>query len=329
MQPSNRARAGSAAPVNTVYDRLLAATPDDLVEQLLTFQAILDHFPGGISVIDSTLRLVAYNEQFKSMHGYPDSMFEPDPPHLEDIFRFNAERGEYGPGDVEEILAERLALVRKREAHHYERWRSNGSLIEVRGAPLAGGGFVTTYFDITETWHNQNIIHHMAHHDQLTDLANRRLLGERLNQALAAARHGTKFAVHCLDLDKFKPVNDTHGHAVGDEVLKLVAERLRRFSRQGDTVARIGGDEFVLIQAGIGGRGDAEALAKRIELEMLQPFTVDDETIRIGTSVGMALAPDDGADAETLFQIADAALYEAKNAKHVRQADDGAWLKRA
>lgn len=329
MQSSTCARAGSAAPAKTVHDRLLAATPDDLAGQLLTFQAILDHFPGGISILDNNLRLVAYNEQFKSMHGYPDSMFEPDPPHLEDIFRFNAERGEYGPGDVEGLVAERLALVRKREAHHYERWRSNGSLIEVRGAPLAGGGFVTTYFDITEKWHNQNTIHHMAHHDQLTDLANRRLLRERLGQALAATRHGAKFAVHCIDLDKFKPVNDTYGHAAGDEVLKLVAERLRRFSRNDDTVARIGGDEFVLIQAGINGRGNAETLAKRIELEMLQPFIVDGETIRIGASVGTALAPDDGDDADTLFQVADAALYEAKNAKHARQAGDRALLKLA
>jgi diguanylate cyclase (GGDEF)-like protein len=301
--------------VKPVLEGLLNATADELVEQLLTFHAILDYFPGGISVFDSSLRLVACNQQFKKMHEYPDSMFEPEAPHLEDIFRYNAERGEYGPGHVDEIVKDRLALTRGRQPHHYERWRPNGTLIEARGAPLAGGGFVTTYFDITDQWHNQNVIHHMAHHDQLTDLANRRLLGERLNHALAEARNGIRFAIHCIDLDRFKPVNDTYGHAAGDEVLKLVAGRLRRISRQGDTIARIGGDEFVLVQVGLSRRGDAEALARRVEQEMTQPFKVGEERIQIGTSVGTALAPDDSLDADTLFRIADAALYKAKNDK--------------
>jgi len=326
MQFSTRAGMAQATPilpsVKPVLECLLNATADELVEQLLTFHAILDYFPGGISVFDSSLRLVAHNQQFKWMHEYPDSMFEPEPPHLEDIFRFNAERGEYGPGNVENIVDERLALARRRESHHYERWRPNGTLIEARGAPLAGGGFVTTYFDITDQWHNQNIIHHMAHHDQLTDLANRRLLGERLNHALAEARKGIRFAIHCIDLDRFKPVNDTYGHAAGDEVLKLVASRLRRISRQGDTIARIGGDEFVLVQLGIRDRGDADALAKRVELEMTQPFKVGEEMIQIGTSVGTAMAPDDSLDSDALFRIADTALYTAKKAKRSGAGED-------
>lgn len=301
--------------VKPVLEGLLDMTADELVEQLLTFHAILDYFPGGISVFDSSLRLVVCNQQFKRMHEYPDSMFEPDAPRLEEIFRFNAERGEYGPGNVDEIVRERLALTRRREPHHYERWRPNGMLIEARGAPLAGGGFVTTYFDITDQWHNQNLIHHMAHHDQLTDLANRRLLGDRLDHALAEARKGIRFAIHCIDLDRFKPVNDTYGHAAGDEVLKLVADRLRSISRQGDTTARIGGDEFVLVQTGIRDRRDAEALARRIEQEMTQPFEVGTDNIRIGTSVGTAMAPDDSLDSDALFRIADEALYEAKNIK--------------
>ena len=324
MQSSSRTGEAQATPplasVKPVLESLLDATADELVEQLLTFHAILDYFPGGISVFDSNLRLVAYNQQFKRMHDYPDSMFEPDAPLLEDIFRFNAERGEYGPGNVEEIVKERLMLTRRRERHHYERWRPNGKLIEARGAPLSGGGFVTTYFDITDQWHNQNLIHHMAHHDQLTDLANRRLLGDRLNQALAEAHQGIRFAIHCIDLDRFKPVNDTYGHAAGDEVLKLVADRLRSISRQGDTTARIGGDEFVLVQTGIRDRRDVEALARRIEQEMTRPFAVGPESIRIGTSVGTAMAPDDSLDSDALFRIADEALYRAKNAKRSGEA---------
>jgi diguanylate cyclase (GGDEF)-like protein len=307
--------------VKPVLQKLLGASADDLVEQLLTFHAILDYFPGGISVYDRELRLVAHNDLFKSMHDYPDSMFVPEPPRFEDIIRFNAQRGDYGPGDVEMIVAERLALVRKREPHHYERWRPNGKLIEVRGAPLAGGGFIATYFDITDKWRSQNIIHHMAHHDQLTDLANRRLLANRLKRALSGVDDGIKFAIHCMDLDRFKPVNDTYGHATGDEVLKQVAERLRRISRQGDTVARTGGDEFVLIQAGIGGRTDAEALARRIEMDVMRPFRIGADTILIGTSVGTALSPEDSIDAEMLFKIADRELYKAKQIKRARAAD--------
>jgi diguanylate cyclase (GGDEF)-like protein len=182
---------------------------------------------------------------------------------------------------------------------------------------------VTTYFDITDQWHNQNIIHHMAHHDQLTDLANRRLLGEPAEPcAGGSAQDGIRFAIHCIDLDRFKPVNDTYGHAAGDEVLKLVASRLRRISRQGDTIARIGGDEFVLVQVGIRDRGDAEALAKRVELEMTQPFKVGEEMIQIGTSVGTAMAPDDSLDSDALFRIADTALYTAKKAKRSGAGED-------
>jgi diguanylate cyclase (GGDEF)-like protein len=132
--------------------------------------------------------------------------------------------------------------------------------------------------------------------------------------ALAQVKRGQAVvALHCLDLDRFKPVNDTLGHAVGDALLKAVAERLRQLVRETDTVARIGGDEFSVIQVGIGGRGDVKTFAERLSDSLATPFTVMKQTIEIGISNGIALAPEDSVDEDTLMRLADEALYVCKS----------------
>jgi diguanylate cyclase (GGDEF)-like protein len=154
----------------------------------------------------------------------------------------------------------------------------------------------------------------LARQDVLTGLANRLLLKERLDESIAAiSGAGDLVAVHLLDLDRFKPVNDRYGHPTGDAVLKGVAERLSCLIRPGDTVARIGGDEFAVIQAGIGHVHEAQALADRIVEALEAPFEIGSASIRIGTSIGIAFAPRDGLDLEQLSARADAALYSAKH----------------
>ena len=170
---------------------------------------------------------------------------------MEALFRFNAARGEYGPGDLEEQVSRRVELVSQRKAHVYERTRPNGTVLEIRGVPIAGGGFVTTYFDVTEQRRSQATIAHMALHDPLTDLPNRMLFTDRLQTAIALAKRTGLFAVHYLDVDNFKPVNDNFGHQAGDELLIGVAKLLSRTVRENDTVARLGGDEFAIVQTGI------------------------------------------------------------------------------
>ncbi len=274
---------------------------------------LIDNFPGGIAMFDKNLNMVLCNDRLKSMLDYPESLFAGGNPDIGTVFRFNAERGEYGPGDVDELVKKRMALVNKHIAHDYERKRPDGTILEVRGIPLADGGFVTTYQDVTEKRNAQAHVAYLAHHDVLTGLPNRVLLQDRLKQALASLRrYGGQLAVHYLDLDGFKPVNDTFGHAVGDGLLKTVGGQIRRLLRESDTAARIGGDEFIILQDRIHGRQDAEALAGRLVEALRQAFAVDGRRIRIGASVGICLAPDHGLDSVELIKQADAALYQAK-----------------
>ncbi|HZP19804.1 MAG TPA: diguanylate cyclase [Bauldia sp.] len=283
-----------------------------LNEQVRLLEAVIDNFPGGISVYDRDLRMVLCNEQQKRLLDYPDDLFAGGYPTLEDIYRFNAMRGEYGPGNVEEQVRLRMDLARQRRAHVFERTRPNGTILEIRGVPLAGGGFVTTYLDVTDQRKSQAMIAHMAHHDHLTGLPNRLLFRDRLEQSVARVRRSEHMAIHYLDLDRFKPVNDEFGHAVGDQLLAAVAARLSSAKRETDTVARLGGDEFAIIQAGIKRDIDAATMASRVIKAITAPYTIVGIPITIGVSIGIALAPRHGNTAEELLRNADFALYRSK-----------------
>lgn len=153
---------------------------------------------------------------------------------------------------------------------------------------------------------------HMAHHDSLTGLPNRALFHERLQQELVRARRDESFAVLCLDLDRFKSVNDTLGHPVGDRLLQAVADRMRDCARETDIVARLGGDEFAIIQVATREPQGVTVLAERLLEAMAEPFDVAGHQVVIGTSIGIALVPSDGLDTDQIIRSADMALYRAK-----------------
>jgi diguanylate cyclase (GGDEF)-like protein len=156
-------------------------------------------------------------------------------------------------------------------------------------------------------------ITHQARHDGLTGLANRAVFTERTEEALAAAEeNGTPVGLFFLDLDEFKAVNDERGHPTGDEVLRLVAQRLLGTIRSGDTVARLGGDEFAIVLPEVGDNGEVEAAAQRVAAAFEQPFVVDGQALRLTASVGLAIWPDDASEIEALIRYADAAMYRAK-----------------
>jgi diguanylate cyclase (GGDEF)-like protein/PAS domain S-box-containing protein len=155
----------------------------------------------------------------------------------------------------------------------------------------------------------------LAFHDPLTGLANRTLLGDRMEGAIASAeRHQTVFAVHFYDLDNFKQINDERGHMRGDDVLRTVARRFESVARNEDTVARIGGDEFVVIQPGVRERADVESLANRLRSALGEPLIVGSSEYHLTASVGIAMFPADSTDAKALLSRADAALYRVKEA---------------
>jgi len=167
--------------------------------------------------------------------------------------------------------------------------------------------------DITERKRAEARVAHMAHHDALTGLPNRVLLRQRMEEALQRMqRMGHKVATLCIDLDNFKPVNDTLGHSCGDLLLQRVAERIRAMLRPDDTVARLGGDEFAVIQTGISGPSETSALARRLLADLSDPFEIMGHQVVVGASIGVALAPTDGDNPDKLFKNADLALYRAK-----------------
>ncbi len=167
--------------------------------------------------------------------------------------------------------------------------------------------------DVTERKKAEETIRELAYYDALTGLPNRILLHDRLTMTLAQAqRTGRSLAVMMLDLDKFKEVNDTLGHAAGDILLKAVANRLTGALRKHDTVSRLGGDEFIIVIPEVINKDDLAMLARKILDVVRAPFAIDEHNVSVGSSIGIALYPDDGTDIETLMQHADAAMYAAK-----------------
>lgn len=167
--------------------------------------------------------------------------------------------------------------------------------------------------DITARKNTEQAIQHLALHDALTGLSNRTLLFDRLDGAIAAARRrGTSFALFFLDLDDFKPINDELGHDAGDLVLKTVALRLQDSVRESDMVARVGGDEFVLVLQDVHGRNDAMSVAEKTIAALSKPINIDNGLCEVGATLGIALYPEHGEDADTLLRHADAAMYAAK-----------------
>jgi diguanylate cyclase (GGDEF)-like protein/PAS domain S-box-containing protein len=175
--------------------------------------------------------------------------------------------------------------------------------------------FVAVFNDITDQWHKDQHIEHLAFHDSLTGLANRALLGDRLRCGIPLSEHTQDtLAVLMIDLDRFKNVNDSFGHDQGDELLRVVAARLKGVARDTDTVARPGGDEFVMVLQNPGQAEDVAAIAARMIDTIAMPIELGGLSLRVGASIGIAVYPDDGREAASLLKNADAAMYAAKAA---------------
>ena len=168
--------------------------------------------------------------------------------------------------------------------------------------------------DITDRIKETERLAHLAHYDQLTEIPNRYLLLDRIAHLITqSARNKKTFALLYIDLDKFKIINDTRGHSFGDKVLKKAATRLSQSIRHSDTIARIGGDEFVLLLEEIAGKHDISKMAENIINELHKEFIIDDTVIEIGCSIGIATYPEDGNTTDSLLIAADKAMYRAKD----------------
>ncbi|WP_275098690.1 putative bifunctional diguanylate cyclase/phosphodiesterase [Sedimenticola hydrogenitrophicus] len=277
-------------------------------------QTLVDNMPGGITVFGPDLRMILYNDEVLQMLDVSPA-FASKHPHFSEVIRSNAERGEYGDVDVESKVAEMLHLAQNPTHHRMERTRPDGTAIEIRGAPIPGGGFVTIYSDVTEHKRAAEAIEKLAHEDALTGLANRYTLEARLDQSLAdMQRHHKQLALIFIDMDNFKAINDSLGHAVGDEFLIEIAQRLLQCVRGNDIVGRPGGDEFVIAITDLDESTTAAILASEILQALSLPLQLGPHQVVPSASLGISIFPDDGRERVTLMKNADIAMYSAKSA---------------
>jgi len=281
-----------------------------------------------LCVFDGQQRLLLFNRQFAEIYDLDPSQLWVGMT-LRDVVDLR-----YAAGTGPDMTPERYAAWRDRigiaeQVTDTEVTLSNGRVQLIHHEPIAGGGWVATFEDITQRRRMEARVRHMAHHDALTGLPNRALFAERLEHALARLRGEARLedhraapaaedrlvAVLFLDLDHFKDVNDTLGHAAGDQLLRMVAVRIGHCTRDGDTLSRLGGDEFAVLLEGLSDAEQAQDAAQRISAAISAPFVLDGHEAQVGISIGIALCArgdPEGADPALLLRQVDTALYQAK-----------------
>ncbi|GAC1619872.1 MAG: hypothetical protein NVS4B4_05120 [Bradyrhizobium sp.] len=305
------ARVEVSARLSAQYD-LGKEQEENLRIRNLQFDTAINNMSQGLCFFDAAQRLIVCNDRYVGMYDLPRDRVGPGIP-LAEIVDMRFEAGSFPAMSRDEYLHWRSKVAVSAEPTDSVVELRNGRTFKIRHRPMPDGGWVATHEDITEQRRSELKIEYMAHHDALTDLANRALLNERLEQALGSRIHCEQMvAVHHLDLDQFKAVNDTFGHGAGDELLRTVADRLRGLVRETDTVARMGGDEFVIVQAPITDPAQATSLAQDIIRLMGEPFDIDGHQSVVGSSIGISVGPGDGLTPEKLLRNADLALYRAK-----------------
>ncbi len=271
---------------------------------------VLDNMSHGVLMFNSESRLVICNEPYIEMYGLPQGAAKAGCT-LRDLLEHRIKVGTFS-GDCEGYIARLMDSIADGRTFNNTVKLDDGRVVSVVSKPIANGGWLAMHEDITERQRADEQIAHMARHDALTDLPNRVMLRERLQHELKRVKRGDCLAVLCLDLDQFKSVNDTLGHPIGDELLKLVADRLRGCIRGPDTIARLGGDEFAIIMTQMREPTDATALSRRIRESIVRPYQVDGHQIITDISIGISISPIDGIESDVLLKNADMALYGAK-----------------
>ena len=273
----------------------------------LLLDAALENMTQGLCLFNAQGRIEVYNRRYLEIFKLPPERVKPGMSFRE-IIELSIGCGNHPDKTVDQLLAERSQFVSGNVAGPNMFEFGDGRVVSSLYSPTADGRMVVTYEDVTERRQAEAKIMHMARHDALTNLPNRVLFRDKMEQALA---RGEKLAVMFLDLDRFKSVNDSLGHPVGDALLCAVTERLLRVVRGVDTVARLGGDEFAIVQSSARPTDASELAAELIET-FSEPFEVHGHQVIIGTSIGIAMAPADGNEPDQLLRNADMALYRAK-----------------
>ena len=303
----------AAVAASVVYRQLAAARASRAHSETGRFaRDIIDNAGEGIVVYDRELRYVLWNAFMQEMTGLaPAEVLGKRPT---DVFPNLAEQR------IDGMLSRALGgeTVSSPDVHYYVPSTQRQGWVSSVYRPYIGDdgeilGVIALIRDITERKAAEQQIEYQAYHDALTGLANRNLFQEHLSLAVALAQRRLKqVAVLFLDLDHFKVVNDSLGHSVGDDLLREVARRLKSAVREGDTVARVGGDEFTIVLQDLSQPQDAAVVAQKVLRTVAEPMTIHGHRLYVTTSIGITVFPDDGTDAETLLKNADTAMYRAK-----------------
>jgi diguanylate cyclase (GGDEF)-like protein len=291
---------------------LIRARTLELEIQNIRFDAAISNMLHGLAMFDAENRLIVCNRQYTELYDLPEQLTRPGT-SLWDMLAHGESTGMVSIADAETRYKTLTAVIEAGRQEKQNVKMQNGRVIAVLHQPMKGGGWISTHEDVTEQHRSEEHIRHLARHDALTDLPNRVLFREEMARIEARISRRETVALLLVDLDHFKDVNDKFGHAVGDGVLVTVARRLREASRDTDTLARLGGDEFAVLVGPLDNPKHAALIADRIVRSLGRAMTVEDYRITIGASVGIAVAPADGGDAESLLKNADLALYRAKN----------------
>lgn len=295
---------------NTLLDAIAATHRATAVAQ--RFDTALTNMPHGLCMLDARGRVLVANERFVELLNLGKAL-DVRGCRIERLIRRCVRQGSLAPGDARRLLGSlRAGGASSTDELIFE--LRTGVTLAVTHQPMERGGVVAQVQDISERRRSEQMITRMANFDALIELPNRNQLHDYARSVIEACNDGRGFAVHFLDLDYFKQVNDTLGHSTGDELLRLAAKRLRAVIRRTDIASRFGGDEFVVLQSGVDRRQAAEALALRLVEEMGKPYEIDGEEVIVGASVGVACFPHDGQDVDQLLRHADMALYQAKGA---------------
>ena len=270
-------------------ERLLAEKASELEATNLRFDAALNNMSQGLCMFDAAQKVVVSNARYGDIYHLSRDQIKPGT-SLRQILEYRREKGTNFNVAAETYLTQNVKAAKEVQE------LADGRVVAIARHAMPNGGWLTTHEDITDRARNEQRIAFLAQHDLLTSLANRALFSEKLDDAARRLqRYGTSFTVLMLDLDKFKNVNDTLGHSAGDQLLVEVARRLRSSIRDIDVLARLGGDEFAIIQQNEKVQVEgAIALALRIIGAIERPFDLGGHQVNVGTSIGIAFAPEHG-----------------------------------
>jgi diguanylate cyclase (GGDEF)-like protein len=282
-------------------------------QQANRFDIALNNMSHGLCMLDSQDHLQVWNERFLELLH-----LKTVPIHvgmrIPQLLRHSIRAGNHNAKGVKQVFRSIARSLQQESADEVQTSLIGDRTIALSRRLMAEGGSVIILEDVTERKRAQERIAHLAKFDELTGLANRTEFRERIEDILVGVRAGeNRIAIHLIDLDRFKTINDTLGHPVGDKLLKQVAARLAAVIGQADMLTRFGGDEFVVLQSATERREEAHWLAERMAKALEEPFEIDGHRIDIGASIGIAMAPGDGIDADQLLKKADMALYAAKS----------------